>query len=80
MDELFTISEMEMEFGLSAAILRHTNFFAFEKPNFNFLEGISGFRLRIILLCPSLCGTAKAVSEGGGRQAVGFGTFSLPYL
>ena len=39
MDELFTISEMEMESGLSAAILRHTNFFAFEKSNFEFFGG-----------------------------------------
>ena len=65
----------EMESGLSGAILRHANFFACEVTNLEFFLGNSGFRWRIILLCPPLCGTANAVSERGERQGVGMGLF-----
>ena len=61
MDEVFAIGEMEMESGLSGAILRHANFFACEKLNFDFFGGNSGFCWRIIFLCPPPCGTANAV-------------------
>ena len=76
MGGVFAIGKMEMESGLSGAILRHANFFACEEPNVEFFGGNSGFHGRIIYQCPPPCGAANAVSEGGERQGVSFGTFS----